>query len=68
MKSFFLLAFQEMMTAYFADFVNIDQGSICKWIFELESQLSKLNAPKDTGKPVISFEYEHKSSICHHFY
>lgn len=51
-----LSAFQEMMSAYFSDFAKIDPAVICTWIFELESQLSKLNAPKDSGKPVISFE------------
>lgn len=49
-------AFQEMMSAYFSDFANIDQGVICTWIFELESQLSKQNAPKENGKPILSFE------------
>lgn len=51
-----LIAFQEMMSAYFSDFANIDQGVICSWIFELESQLSKLNAPKENRKPMINFE------------
>lgn len=36
-----------MMSAYFADFANIEPAVICTWIFELESQLSKLNPKKD---------------------
>ena len=49
-------AFQEMMSAYFADFAKIDPAVICSWIFELESQLSKLDEPKENGKPILSFE------------
>lgn len=53
---FFYSAFQEMMSAYFADFAKIDPAVICSWIFELESQLSKLDEPKENGKPILSFE------------
>lgn len=44
------------MSAYFSDFAKIDEAVICTWIFEMESQLSKLNAPKEEDKPIISFE------------
>jgi hypothetical protein len=44
------------MSAYFSDFAKIDEAVICTWIFELENQLSKQNAPKDEEKPIISFE------------
>ena len=53
---FFYSAFQEMMSAYFADFAKIDPAVICSWIFELESQLSKLDEPKENGKPILNFE------------
>uniref|UniRef100_A0A6B2EBM8 CUE domain-containing protein 2 n=1 Tax=Phlebotomus kandelakii TaxID=1109342 RepID=A0A6B2EBM8_9DIPT len=36
--------FVEMMSAYISDFSRIDPGVICTWIFQLESQLSKLTA------------------------
>lgn len=52
----FSSAFQEMMSAYFSDFAKIDPAVICTWIFELESQLSELNAPKEEEKPIINFE------------
>ncbi|XP_070501255.1 CUE domain-containing protein 2-A [Chironomus tepperi] len=55
-ESFDVEAFQEMMSAYFADFAKIDPAVICSWIFELESQLSKLDEPKENGKPILSFE------------
>lgn len=45
-----------MMSAYITGFDNIDPAVICTWIFEVESQLSQLNAPKENGKPIISFE------------
>jgi hypothetical protein len=57
---FFLIsafvAFQEMMSAYFDEFANIDAAVICTWIFELESQLSKLNEPKNANKPALTLE------------
>lgn len=45
-----------MMSAYISDFAKIDPAVICTWIFELESHLSELNAPKESNKNVISFE------------
>jgi hypothetical protein len=45
-----------MMSAYFSEFAKIDPAVIVSWIFELESQLSKLNQPKENHKPMISFE------------
>lgn len=56
-RKFCSTAFQEMMSAYFSDFAKIDEAVICTWIFELENQLSKQNAPKDEEKPIISFEW-----------
>lgn len=35
-------SFSEMLTAYFPEFSTIPHVSICNWIFELASQLSKL--------------------------
>lgn len=49
-------ALQEMLSAYFADFAKIDPAVICTWIFDLESQLSKLDEPKENEKPAISLE------------
>nr|CAG4637942.1 EOG090X0A55 [Chydorus sphaericus] len=34
-------AFSEMLTAYFPEFATISHSSICDWIFELASSLSK---------------------------
>ena len=33
--------FCEMLSAYLPDFVNIDHGSVCDWIFQLSSTLSR---------------------------
>ncbi|CRK99277.1 CLUMA_CG012673, isoform A [Clunio marinus] len=46
-ENFDVEAFQEMMSAYFSDFAKINPALIYTWIFELESQLSKLNEPKE---------------------
>jgi hypothetical protein len=58
LQFFVCAAFQEMMSAYFADFAKIDPAVICTWVFELESQLSKLDEPKmkNNEKPSINFE------------
>jgi hypothetical protein len=57
-ESFDVEAFQEMMSAYINDFANLDPAVIVSWIFELESQLSKLNEPKESDKktPKINLE------------
>ncbi|XP_055615691.1 CUE domain-containing protein 2 isoform X2 [Toxorhynchites rutilus septentrionalis] len=39
--------FIEMMSAYFNDFANIEPATVCSWIFQLESQLSK--KPNNNG-------------------
>lgn len=44
------------MSAYFEEFANIDDAVICTWIFELESQLSKLDEKKGVDKPAFTFE------------
>ena len=45
-----------MMSAYISDFAKIDHAVICDWIFELESELSKSEEPKEAEKSVINFE------------
>lgn len=52
----FIAAFQEMMSAYINDFAKIDPAVICTWIFELESELSKSEEPKEPEKSIINFE------------
>ena len=39
--------FCEMLSAYLPEFVNIDHGQVCEWIFELSSTLSQ---KKSKGK------------------
>lgn len=45
-----------MMSAYIKDFAKVDPAVICTWIFELESELSKVEGPKEAEKPAINFE------------
>lgn len=45
-----------MMSAYIEDFAGITPAVICSWIFELESQLSQLNKPKENAKPLINLD------------
>lgn len=45
-----------MMSAYIADFAKVDAAVVCTWIFELESELSKSDAPKENKKPTINFD------------
>lgn len=45
-----------MMSAYINDFAKIDPAVICSWIFELESELSKNDEPKEPEKSFINFE------------
>lgn len=46
-----------MMSAYIKGFDKIDPAVICTWIFELESELSKNDEPKEKAeKPAINFE------------
>ncbi|CAO1400785.1 unnamed protein product [Diamesa hyperborea] len=55
-ESFDVEGFQEMMSAYIEDFAGITPAVICSWIFELESQLSQLNKPKENAKPLINLD------------
>ncbi|XP_055678571.1 CUE domain-containing protein 2-A [Lutzomyia longipalpis] len=48
--SFDVEGFIEMMSAYISDFSRIDPGVICTWIFQLESQLSKLKQQGSQAK------------------
>lgn len=44
-------AFQEIMSAYFEEFANIEAAVICTWIFQLESKLSEFGDKKGAEKP-----------------
>ncbi|XP_058838725.1 CUE domain-containing protein 2 isoform X2 [Topomyia yanbarensis] len=46
--------FIEMMSAYFDDFANIKPSTVCTWIFQLESQLSKKNNNSDAQNLSLS--------------
>ncbi|EEB16459.1 conserved hypothetical protein [Pediculus humanus corporis] len=70
--------FCEMLSAYLPDFVNIDHGSVCDWIFQLSSTLSQkkfkesdkeiadisLNRLNLSGSLSSSGRSRHSSSEC----
>lgn len=49
-------AFSEMLTAYFPEFATISHSSICDWIFELASTLSK-SKQSNNSYSIVFYKY-----------